>query len=152
MLHGFAATTDGYSMRFSLDKYSEPSTRSGRRFARTAAGQSVVDVIAIHGSETILTVTERCRAIVCRADEVNYLGGPGKGVRLIKVAKGDRLLGFKASRGDRDLLTVETNRGAQKNISTVKYRTTSRGGVGTEIQKNGRITSIVQDPVTSPTL
>ena len=56
------------------------------------------------------------------------------------------------SRGDRDLLTVETNRGAQKNISTVKYRTTARGGVGTEIQKNGRIKKIVRDPVTSPTL
>ncbi|MEM6570510.1 MAG: DNA topoisomerase (ATP-hydrolyzing) [Planctomycetota bacterium] len=152
MLHAFAATTDGYGLRFGLEKFAEPSTRSGRRFARPAAGQAVVDLTLVHGSETILAVTQRCRAIVCPAGDVNYLGGPGKGVRLIKVAKEDRLLGFKASRGDRDLLTVETNRGAQKNISTVKYRTTARGGVGTEIQKNGRIKRIVLDPVPSPTL
>ena len=90
--------------------------------------------------------------IVTPASEINYLSGPGKGVRLIKVGKDDRLLGFKASRGDRDLLTVETNRGAKKNISTVKYRTTSRGGVGTEIQKNGRIKCIVADEVPAPIL
>lgn len=152
MLHGFAATTDGYSLRFGLEKFVEPSTRSGRRFARPSSGQAVVGITCIHGSETILAVTERCRAIVCSADEVNYLGGAGKGVRLIKVSKDDRLLGFKASRGDRDLLTVETNRGAKKNISTVKYRTTARGGVGTEIQKNGRIKRIIEDPVPSPSL
>ena len=152
MIHGFAATSDGYAMRFGLDKYQEPSTRSGRRFARPSAGKSVIGALKVHGSETILAVTERCRAIVCAAEEINYLGGPGKGVRLIKVAKDDALLGFKASRGDRDLLTVETNRGAQKNISTVKYRTTARGGVGNEIQKNGRIKQIIQDPVSAPTL
>ena len=152
MLHGFAATTDGYALRFGLDKFVEPSTRSGRKFARPASGQHVVGMLAVHGSETILAVTERCRGIVTPASEINYLSGPGKGVRLIKVGKDDRLLGFKASRGDRDLLTVETNRGAKKNISTVKYRTTSRGGVGTEIQKNGRIKCIVADEVPAPIL
>jgi DNA gyrase subunit A len=45
---------------------------------------------------------------------------------------------------------VETNRGAQKTISTVKYKTTSRGGKGNEIQKNGKIAKIVLPPVASP--
>ena len=106
----------------------------------------------LHGSEIILAISERCRALICPADEVNYLSGPGKGVRLIKVAADDRLLGFKASRGERDLLNVETNRGAKKTVSTAKYRTTSRGGAGTLIQKNGRIARIVTDPVAAPTL
>lgn len=152
MLHGFAATTDGFSLRFGLDKYVEPSTRSGRKFARPAAGQQVVHMTPIHGSEIILAVTERCRAVVCPANEVNYLSGPGKGVRLIKVAKDDRLIGFKSSRGDRDVLTIITNRGAKKNISTVKYKTTSRGGVGNEVQKNGRIKEIERDPIEAPAL
>ena len=69
------------------------------------------------------------------AEDVNYLSGVGKGVMLIKLAKTDRLVGFKPSKGDRDLLLVETNRGAQKTISTAKYRVTSRGGKGNEIQK-----------------
>ena len=149
-IHGFAASSNGYALRFTLEGFAEPSTRSGRRFARCSAGASIVGVEAIDGDETILAISEACRAVVCPAEEVNYLSGPGKGVMLIKLAKTDRLLGFKASSGDRDLLLVETNRGAQKTISTVKYRTTSRGGKGNEIQKNGKIAKIIWPPVTSP--
>jgi DNA gyrase subunit A len=59
-------------------------------------------------------------------------------------------LGFKASTGDRDLLNVETNRGAKKTISTAKYRVTSRGGKGIEIQKNGKIEKILIDQPSTP--
>ena len=90
--------------------------------------------------------------MVCGVDEVNYLSGPGKGVMLIKLSKDDRLLGFKASAGDRDLLKVETNRGAEKTVSTAKYKITGRGGKGTEIQKNGRIARILPEPPQMPIL
>lgn len=148
--HGFAATSDGYALRFGMEALVEPSTRAGRKFARPAKGQAVVGFTPLHGAEIILAVSADCRAIVCRADEVNYLSGPGKGVQLIKLGPLDKLLGFKASTGDRDLLNVETNRGAQKTISTVKYRTTGRGGRGTEIQKNGKIAKILRDDVPPP--
>ena len=69
---------------------------------------------------------------------------------MIRLAKDDELLGFKASKGDRDLLTVETNRGAKKTISTAKYRVTSRGGRGNEIQKNGKISAIITPPPEAP--
>jgi len=110
----------------------------------------VVGVEAVTGSEKLLAISSDCRAMVCPIEEVNYLSGPGKGVTLIKLAKTDRLVGFKASTGDRDLLVVETNRGAQKTISTAKYRVTARGGRGTEIQKNGKISSVVIQPPPAP--
>ena len=50
---------------------------------------------------------------------------------LIKLGGDDRVLGFIASTGDRDLMTVETTRGAEQTISTAKYETTGRGGKGT---------------------
>ncbi|MFY7875351.1 MAG: DNA gyrase subunit A, partial [Pirellula sp.] len=149
-VHGFAATSNGYAMRFGLEQFVEPSTRSGRRFARVAPEHEVIGVEAIHGSETILAITAECRAMVCPSVEINYLSGAGKGVILIKIAKTDRLLGFKASTADRDLLVVETNRGAQKTISTAKYRVTARGGRGIELQKNGKISAIVTDPIKAP--
>ncbi len=148
--HALACTSDGFSLRFGLAGFAEPSTRSGRRYARVAANAAVVGVQTVHGSETILAVSEACRAMVCAAEEVNYLSGPGKGVTLIRLAKDDRLLGFKASSGDRDLLVVLTNRGAKKTISTAKYKVTGRGGRGTEIQKNGRIAEIVSPPPNAP--
>jgi DNA gyrase/topoisomerase IV subunit A len=149
-VHAFAATSNGFAMRFGLQQFVEPSTRSGRRFARVAPEHEVVGVEAIHGSETILAITADCRAMVCPSVEINYLSGAGKGVTLIKIAKTDRLLGFKASSADRDLLVVETNRGAQKTISTAKYRVTARGGRGIEIQKNGKISSIITEPLKAP--
>ncbi|HBJ33177.1 MAG TPA: DNA topoisomerase [Planctomycetaceae bacterium] len=149
-IHGIAATSNGFALRFSLAPLVEPSTRSGRRYAKPSTGASVVGVHTINGTETILAVTQACRAIVCPAEEVNYLSGPGKGVTLIRLAAGDHLLGFKPSTGDRDLMVVMTNRGAKKTISTAKYKTTGRGGRGTEIQKNGRIAEIVTLPPGAP--
>ena len=43
-IHGFAATSNGYAMRFGLETFVEPSTRSGRRFARVRPGSEVIDV------------------------------------------------------------------------------------------------------------
>ncbi|MFT7641043.1 MAG: DNA gyrase/topoisomerase IV subunit A [Pirellulaceae bacterium] len=149
-IHGFAATSDGYALRFSMESFAEPSTRSGRKYARPAKGAAVVGVYPIEGDEAVLAISAACRAIVCSVEDVNYLSGPGKGVMLIKLAKTDKLLGFKPSKGDRDLLLVETNRGAKKTISTVKYRVTGRGGKGTEIQKNGKISRVITPPPQSP--
>ena len=45
--------------------------------------------------------------------------------------------------GDRDLLTVETTRGAAQTISTGKYSLTSRGGRGRELLQRGEFTRIL---------
>ncbi len=149
-VHGFTAASNGFASRFCLAPFAEPSTRSGRRFARVATGAEIVNVFAVSGTETVLAVTADCRAMVCPLEEINYLSGAGKGVMLIKLGKGDRLLGFKPSTGDRDLLVVMTNRGAKKTVSTAKYRTTSRGGKGLELQKNGKIAQVVLPPPDAP--
>ena len=89
--------------------------------------------------------------MLCRADEVNFLSGPGKGVILIKLQNDeDRVLGFVASIGDRDLLTVETSRGAEQTISTAKYEVTGRGGKGRELLQRGQFTRIVPTPPELP--
>ena len=43
-IHALAVTSDGYSLRFGLEPFVEPSTRAGRRFARPAEGAEVVGV------------------------------------------------------------------------------------------------------------
>ena len=143
-VHAVAVTSDGYSMRFGLEPFVEPSTRSGRRYARTAEGAEVVGAARVTGSEILIAATREARAILCKADEVNFLSGPGRGVILIKLdSKSDRVLGFIASTGDRDLMTVETSRGAEQTISTTKYEVTGRGGKGRELLQRGQFTRIV---------
>ena len=144
-VHGVAVTSDGYALRFNLEPFVEPSTRSGRRYARPAEGAEVTGVETVTGKEILIVATAEARGLLCRADEVNYLAGPGRGVILIKLASDeDRVLGFIASTGDRDLLTVETSRGAEQTISTTKYEVTGRGGKGRELLQRGRFTRIVR--------
>src|SRR3954470_3703339 len=143
-VHAVAATTDGYTMRFSLEPFAEPSTRSGRRYARAADGAEFVGVARLTGGEILIAATREARAILTKVEEVNFLSGPGRGVILIKLSsETDRVLGFVASSGDRDFLTVETSRGAEQTISTAKYEVTGRGGKGRELLQRGQFTKVV---------
>jgi len=142
-VHAVAVTSDGYALRFGLDGFVEPSTRSGRRFARPSEGAEVLAVARLTGGEVLIAATTEARGVLCRADEVNYLSGPGKGVILIKLGDDDRVLGAIASSGDRDLLTVETTRGAEQTISTAKYEVTGRGGKGRELLQRGQFTRVL---------
>jgi len=143
-VHAVAVSSDGYSLRFGLEPLIEPSTRAGRRYARPAEGAEIVGVARVTGQETIIAATAEGRGLLCKVDEINFLSGPGKGVILIKLADDDRVIGFIASAGDRDLLTVETTRGAEQTISTAKYEVTSRGGKGRELLQRGQFTRIVR--------
>jgi len=136
-VHAAAVSSDGYALRFGLDGLVEPSTRAGRRFARPKAGSEILGVARVTGGEVLIAATADGRGILSKADEVNFLSGPGKGVLLIKLGKDDRVLGFIASTGDRDLLTVETTRGAEQTLSTAKYEVTGRGGKGRELLQRG---------------
>jgi DNA gyrase subunit A len=149
-VHAIAVTSDGYSLRFGLDGFVEPSTRAGRRYARPSDGVEVLGVAKVSGDEIIIAATEEARAILCRADEVNFLSGPGKGVILIKLSGKDKVLGFIASTGDRDIMRVETTRGAEQTISTTKYEVTGRGGKGRELLQRGQFTRVIPQDVENP--
>ena len=134
-VHALAVTSDGYSLRFSLEPLRRaeharrPAVRARRRGRRGRRRRA-----RSPATRSIIAATRQARAMLCKVDEVNFLGGPGRGVILIKLQKeDDRLLGFIASTGDRDLMTVETTRGAEQTISTAKYEVTGRGGKGREL-------------------
>ncbi|MSO61610.1 MAG: DNA topoisomerase IV subunit A [Acidobacteria bacterium] len=152
-VHAVAVTSDGYAMRFSLQSFVEASTRSGRRYARTADGAEVVTVAMTTGEETVIAATSAARAMLCPVEEVNFLSGPGRGVILIKIDfPEDKVIGALVSTGDRDLLTVETSRGAEQTISTTKYEIVGRGGKGRELMQRGQFTRVVPNEVPLPTL
>src|SRR5206468_816598 len=77
-VHAVAVSSDGYALRFNLDGFVEPSTRAGRRYARPAKGAEIVSVGRLNGGETLIAATAEARGILCKADEVNFLAGPGK--------------------------------------------------------------------------
>jgi len=152
-VHAIAITNDGYAMRFSLQPYVEVSTRSGRRYSRTADGAEVVTVGLTTGDETVIAATGNARAMLAKADEINFLSGPGRGVILIKIDfPDDKVIGAIVSTGDRDLMTVETTRGGEQTISTTKYEVTGRGGKGRELLQRGGFTRVVPSAVDAPVI
>jgi DNA gyrase subunit A len=98
----------------------------------------------VAGGEIVIAATREAHAMLCKVEEISFLSGPGRGVILIKLASPeDRVLGFIASTGDRDLMTVETSRGAEQTISTTKYDVTGRGGKGRELLQRGQFTRVI---------
>ena len=152
-LHAIGMTSDGYAMRFSLQPYVEVSTRSGRRYARVADGAEVVNVGLTTGDETVIAATANARAMLAKAEEINFLSGPGRGVILIKIDfPEDKVIGAIVSTGDRDLMTVETTRGGEQTISTTKYEVTGRGGKGRELLQRGGFTRVIPGDVAVPVI
>jgi DNA gyrase subunit A len=144
--YGFAASSDGYALTFGLEPFLEPSTRSGRRYARVSEGATIVGMDAVHGDETVMTVSRKRRALLCAVEEINYLAGPGKGVMLMKLADDDQLLAAKAARDDKDAIVAKTSMGGEQRISPSRYEKTGRGGKGREVISRGTLTEIVIEP------
>jgi DNA gyrase subunit A len=143
--YALAASSDGYALGFGLGAFVEPSTRSGRRFARPKENATIRGVQWVDGSETLIAVSRGRRALLCAVSEVNYLSGPGRGVTLMKLDEDDQLLGFRVARDDRETLVVMTGQGGEQRINTAKYEVTSRGGRGREVIKRGSLDRIVPE-------
>jgi DNA gyrase subunit A len=147
---GFAATSDGFAATFGLSTLAEPSTKAGRRFLKLNDNQEVVGVDLIGGDEKIIAATVDRRVLITPVDQVNYLSGPGKGVTLIKLGPGDRVLATRAVTSDTEALTLKTSMGGEQKITVDKYEVSTRGGRGREAIKRGKFTEVVPDEVEAP--
>jgi DNA gyrase subunit A len=147
---GFAASSDGLAVTFGLSALVEPSTKAGRRYMKLSPGQEVVSTDLVHGEETVLVASVERRALLCAVEEISYLSGAGKGVSLIKLAEGDRVLAAKTVTSPTDTLTLKTSMGGEQRVNLAKYEKSSRGGRGREIIKRGKLLEVIPDPVAPP--
>ena len=110
--------------------------------------------VVLAGAETpyAVLVSERGRAIVFEVSEVSVLMGPGKGVRGIKLDKGDRVVAAALSRGKGDAIRVETTKGGVKEVAASSRGLVARGGKGRELVKRDRFVREVPAPVEIPIL
>ena len=70
----------------------EETTKSGRRFARAKEGDEILIVAPAEG-EAITAASAGGKVLTFSADELPELSGAGRGVILMRVDKGDRLVG-----------------------------------------------------------
>ena len=143
-----AATRSGLVLRFSLDTFREPTTRSGRRYAKPAEGDEVAFVGVCADGDVVALASESGRAILFDSAEVPVLSGPGRGVLGLKVSAGDRLVGAALFGADekRASLELENSKGNPLTV-TKRYSIVGRGGKGFELTKRERIARQVPPPI-----
>jgi DNA gyrase subunit A len=142
-----AVSKKGFGLRFALEPHREVSTRTGRKFARTGDGDDIVAVLPAEEKDIVCVVTERSHVLMCAAGDINLLANPGRGVTVIKVGEGDRVIGVGVARGaDEKPLTVETQGGKRVEIGPRTYNVMGRGGKGREIAKKTTV-KLVAPPV-----
>ncbi|MGC4033379.1 MAG: DNA topoisomerase 4 subunit A [Tepidisphaeraceae bacterium] len=149
-LHLFVVTSDGNALRLGVDPYRDVSTKAGRRFARPADGVQVVFAGIITGDETVIAASQLRRVLLCNVLKINFVSGPAKGVQLIKLDKGDRVLAAITANSDRDTLTVKTSMGGEQRLNTGRYKLTDRGGKGHEFVSRGQIVEVLHEAVAAP--
>ena len=141
-----AVSKGGFGLRFNLDPHRELSTRSGRRFAKVAEGDEIVGVQPAGGAKTrdiLAVVTVGGRALLCQANEVAELAGPGRGVTVIKVDEGDAVAGFGVGRdGADEIIIAETEGGKKIPLGPGHDEVVGRGGKGRPVSKRSRIVKV----------
>ncbi len=147
-----AVTARGMGLRFALSAHREPSTRTGRRYCRLREGDEVRFVGVTRPDDTLAVASRMGRALLCAAEEVKQVAGPGLGVRVIKLQDEDEVLGAALLGDEQRALVVRREGGAEYRITRRRYDVVSRGGKGFQLFKRGRLEGIVRPPPQVPPL
>jgi DNA gyrase subunit A len=140
-----ALSRGGYGLRFALEPHTEVSTRAGRRFARPAKEDELIGVVPVDEKDFLAVVTEDAYALVTKAKDINELAGAGRGVRVIKVQQGDKVVGFLCTSDKKAKLPLETSKGRKLEL-TVR-EPSSRGGKGRQLVRKDTVKPLSTGPV-----
>lgn len=153
LLEALAVTSSGMGLRFDLSPYQEPSTRLGRKFCRLKEGEEVAGIGILTGPlkhTAVAVASARGRVLLCKAEEVAQLAGPGRGVMVLKLDATDRVIAFSLLSSKDEQLTLLKEDGGALPLSTRKYQMVGRGGKGHPIIKRGRLTGMVPPELIVP--
>ncbi len=147
-----AVTRKAQCLRFSLRPHREPSTRSGRKYARLSEGDEVIYVDVLGKGDYVAAASVAGYALICKADEVALLAGAGKGVMLMKLDGRDELVGARVLHNKNDQLNLLNEKGTEYDVTLRKYSAVSRGGKGHQLFKRGKLASKVPEEIVLPEL
>ena len=95
-------------------------------------------------------VTEQSHSLICAVEEINELAGPGKGVTVIKVEDGDKVIAFLCTTDKQAKLDLETTKGRKLELTTFRAEVVARGGRGHQMVKRDTVKALPQPAVFVP--
>lgn len=148
-----AITSSGMGLRFELNTFKEPSTRLGRKFCKLKEGEEVIGVSPVTAPlkhTVVAAVSAHGRALLCQAEEIAQLAGPGRGVIVLKLDQHDRVMGFALLATKEEELVLLKEDGGTLPVSLRKYHVVARGGKGHPVIKRGRLTGLMPPDLIVP--
>ncbi|MEO0077446.1 MAG: DNA gyrase subunit A [candidate division WOR-3 bacterium] len=137
----FFVTRSGKVKRTELEAFSNPR-RKGIIAMSIDKDDALVATLLTSGKDDILIVTRNGQSIRFHEKDVRAMGRTAAGVRGIKLAKGDSVIGAVVVREGQCLLTVFEN-GFGKRTAFEEFRVQSRGGSGIiaakPVEKSGKL-------------
>jgi DNA gyrase subunit A len=141
------ATARGQVLRIPLAPFRTASTKVGRKYCRLGTGDKVIFVDLVREASTMFLASAAARIIHFAVDEVPVLSGAGKGVRGMRVAPDDQVLGAALLTHPRDCLRVQTTAEKEMVFGQVKYEVTSRGGKGVRTSHRSGFARIIHPTI-----
>jgi DNA gyrase subunit A len=141
-----AMSRRGYGLRFATVSHTEITTKAGRRYAKPSAGDEIIGVIACNDGDVVVTATRDGHVLLCQADEIAKLEGPGRGVTVIKTGDDDMVIGFIAGRKSDQLVLEAEKSGKRFELAADPKQVKGRGGKGQQIIKRAQLV-VVRAPV-----
>jgi DNA gyrase subunit A len=142
-----AVSKKGFGLRFATASVAEITTKAGRRYAKPGDGDEMIGVVACNDGDVVVTATREGHVLLCKADEIAKLEGPGRGVTVIKTEDDDVVIGFIAGLKS-DQLVVETDKSGKRfELPADPKQVKGRGGKGVQIVKRAQLV-VVAKPVT----
>jgi DNA gyrase subunit A len=97
--------------------------------------------------DRVAVVTEQAHALVTKANEVAELAGPGRGVTVIKVTEGDKVIAFLVTSKKDAEVSLETSKGRKLELTAFGHDPVARGGRGHQLVKRDTVKALPTPPV-----
>jgi DNA gyrase subunit A len=124
----FMATSNGIVKRTQMTKFARPRS-NGLIAVKLQEGQSLVNVAVTQGDEDVMLVASNGKVVRFRQAAVRVMGRTARGVRGMKVAKGEEIIALIIPEQGGQLLTASLN-GYGKRTGVDEFPTKGRGTQG----------------------
>jgi DNA gyrase subunit A len=141
-----AISRRGYGLRFASAQHTDVTTKAGRRYAKPGEGDEMIDVVPCNDGDVVVTATRDGHVLLCKADEIAKLEGPGRGVTVIKTEDDDAVIGFIAGVKSDQLHLATEKTGKPFDVAADPKQVKARGGKGHQIIKRAQLV-VVPRPV-----
>ena len=141
----FMATENGTVKKCSLEVFSRPYS-AGIIAINLVGEDRLVGVELMEKDYHIVLVTKKGMSIRFSEGDVRSVGRPAQGVRGIRLAEGDKVVGMVTAAEENSTVLVVTENGYGKRTLLDAYRRQSRGGKGVitvkTSKRNGDVVSV----------